>query len=139
MNLFAAEIQRSVNGRPGGLEALSEDDIFRAVERTHLRVEGSYSVIAMITGWGLIALRDPHGIRPLFMGLCENEGFTERIFASESVACSALGFTPERDIAPGEAVIARVTAHSPPSSATQNQATLLVSSNMCTSPALTLP
>ena len=68
LNLFAAEIQRSVNGRPGGLEALSEDDIFRAVERTHLRVEGSYSVIAMITGWGLIAFRDPHGIRPLFMG-----------------------------------------------------------------------
>ena len=51
LNLFAAEIQRSVNGRPGGLEALSEDDIFRAVERVHLRVEGSYSVIAMITGW----------------------------------------------------------------------------------------
>jgi len=108
LNLFAAEIQRSVNGRPGGLEALSEDDIFRAVERTHLRVEGSYSVIAMITGWGLVAFRDPHGIRPLFMGLCENEGFTERIFTSESVACSALGFTPKRDIAPGEAVIARV-------------------------------
>ncbi|SVB33135.1 uncharacterized protein METZ01_LOCUS185989, partial [marine metagenome] len=68
LNLFSAEIQRSVNGRPGGMEALTEDDIFRAVERTHLRAEGSYSVVTMITGWGLVAFRDPNGIRPLFMG-----------------------------------------------------------------------
>ena len=108
LNLFAAEIQRSVNGRPGGLMALNEDDIFRAVERTHLRAEGSYSVVSMITGWGLVAFRDPNGIRPLFIGKNEVNGFTERLIASESVACKTLGFDPERDVAPGEAVIIRM-------------------------------
>ena len=108
LNLFAAEIQRSVNGRPGGLSALNEDDIFRAVERVHLRTEGSYSVVCLITGWGLVAFRDPNGIRPLFMGKNETGGFTERMIASESVACKSLGFEPERDIAPGESVIIRM-------------------------------
>ena len=108
LNLFAAEIQRSLNGRPGGMDSLLEDDIFRAIERLHLRVEGSYSVTALITGWGLIGFRDPNGIRPLFMGKNELEDFTEVIIASESVACTALGFTPDRDIEPGEAVIVRI-------------------------------
>ncbi len=108
LNLFAAEIQRSLNGRPGGMNSLLEDDIFRAIERLHLRVEGSYSVTALITGWGLIGFRDPNGIRPLFMGKNELEDFTEVIIASESVACTALGFTPDRDIEPGEAVIVRI-------------------------------
>ena len=108
LNLFSAEIQRSVNGRPGGMDALTEDDIFRAVERTHLRAEGSYSVVTLITGWGIVAFRDPNGIRPLFMGKNEVDGFTERLFASESVACSALGFEADRDVAPGEAVIAKM-------------------------------
>ena len=108
LNLFAAEIQRSLNGRPGGMNSLLEDDIFRAIERLHLRVEGSYSVTALITGWGLIGFRDPNGIRPLFMGKNELEDFTEVLIASESVACTALGFTPDRDIEPGEAVIVRI-------------------------------
>jgi amidophosphoribosyltransferase len=108
LNLFAAEVQRSVNGRPGGMGALSEEDVFRAVERTHLRAEGSYSVVCLVTGWGLVAFRDPNGIRPLFMGRSDAGGFTERLIASESVACKALGFEHERDIAPGEAVIIRL-------------------------------
>ena len=108
LNLFAAEIQRSVNGRPGGMDALSEGDIFRAVERTHLRAEGSYSVVCLITGWGLVAFRDPNGIRPLFIGKNELDGFTERLIASESVACKALGFEPERDVLPGEAIVIRM-------------------------------
>ena len=88
LNLFAAEIQRSVNGRPGGMEALTEEDVFRAVERTHLRSEGSYSVVTMITGWGLVAFRDPNGIRPLFMGRNDVDGFTEQ--ALEAIADQAL-------------------------------------------------
>lgn len=88
--------------------ALSEEDVFRAVERTHLRAEGSYSVVCLVTGWGLVAFRDPNGIRPLFMGRSDAGGFTERLIASESVACKALGFEHERDIAPGEAVIIRL-------------------------------
>ena len=108
LNLFAAEIQRSVNGRQGGMDALSEDDVFRAVERTHIRAEGSYSVVCLVTGWGLVAFRDPNGIRPLFIGKNDADGFPELLVASESVACKALGFEPERDVAPGEAVIVRM-------------------------------
>ena len=108
LNLFAAEIQRSVNGRPGGMSALGEEDIFRAVERTHLRVEGSYSVVCLITGWGMVAFRDPHGIRPLFMGKRVIGDFTERLVSSESVVCQSLGYEMERDIRPGEAVVVRI-------------------------------
>ena len=108
LNLFAAEIQRSLNGRPGGLESLSDKDIFRAVERLHLRAEGSYSVVAMITGWGIIAFRDPNGIRPLSMGTRVVDGFTERLFSSESVACNTLGFNHDGDVSPGEAIVARM-------------------------------
>jgi len=90
------------------MEALAEDDIFRAVERTHLRAEGSYSAVTLITGWGLVAFRDPNGIRPLFMGVNDVDGFTERVFSSESVVCKALGFETDRDVAPGEAVIVRM-------------------------------
>ena len=101
LNLFAAEIQRSVNGRPGGLESLNDDDIFRAIESTHLRVEGSYSVVCLITGWGMVAFRDPNGIRPLFMGKREVGGYTEWLVSSESVTCKALGFSLDRDVYPG--------------------------------------
>ena len=107
-NLFAAEILRSLNGRPGGLASLTEEDIFRAIERLHLRAEGSYSVVAMITGWGIIAFRDRHGIRPLSMGSRIVNGFTERLFSSESATCNTLGFSHEGDVSPGEAVIARM-------------------------------
>ena len=108
LNLFAAEIQRSVNGRPGGMDALGEEDIFRAVERTHLRADGSYSVVCLITGWGMVAFRDPHGIRPLFMGKREAGSFTERLVSSESVVCQSIGFEMDRDIDPGEAVIVKM-------------------------------
>ena len=108
LNLFAAEVQRSINGRPGGLSALKVDDIFRAIERSHLRLQGSYSVVCLITGWGLVAFRDPHGIRPLFIGKREVSGFTEKIVASESVVCKSLGFQPERDVRPGEAYIVQM-------------------------------
>ena len=108
LNLFAAEIQRSLNGNPGGIESLSDDDIFRAVERVHLRAEGSYSVVTMITGWGIIAFRDPNGIRPLCIGSNTVDGFTERVVASESVVCKALGFNHDGDVSPGEAVIVRM-------------------------------
>ena len=108
LNLFAAEIQRSINGRRGGLDALSEEDVFNAVTAINQTVEGSYSVVAMITGWGMVAFRDPHGIRPLCIGSCEIDGFTETLVASESVAMKALGFETERDVAPGEAVVVRM-------------------------------
>ncbi len=108
LNLFAAEIQRSVNGKIGGLSALSEDDVFTSIRAINDTVEGSYSVVAMITGWGLVAFRDPFGIRPLCMGSCEVDGFTEVLFASESVAMKTLGFEIQRDVLPGEAIIVRM-------------------------------
>ncbi len=108
LNLFAAEIQRSLNGNPGGIDSLSEDDIFRAVERVHLRAEGSYSVVTMITGWGIVAFRDPNGIRPLCIGSNVVDGFTERVIASESVVCKAIGFEHDGDVSPGEAVVVRM-------------------------------
>ncbi len=107
MNLFAAELQRSVSGKSDDNGQLSDDDVFRAIERTMMRLEGSYSVVSMITGWGIIAFRDPYGIRPLFLGSNPSSNFVERIVASESVACQALGFIPERDVRPGEAIIIR--------------------------------
>ena len=107
MNLFAAELQRSVSGKSDDNGQLSDDDVFRAIERTMMRLEGSYSVVSMITGWGIVAFRDPNGIRPLFLGSNSSSNFVERIVASESVACKALGFIPERDVRPGEAIIIR--------------------------------
>ena len=108
LNLFAAEIQRSINGRRGGLDALSDEDVFGAVRAINDTVEGSYSVVTMITGWGMVAFRDPHGIRPLSIGSCEIDGFTETLVASESVAMKALGFETERDVKPGEAIVVRM-------------------------------
>ena len=81
------------------------DDIFHTVKRVHERCKGAYGVVAMITGHGIVGFRDPNGIRPLIYGsrLTEN-GETEYIIASESVAITALGFKVERDIEPGEAI-----------------------------------
>ena len=88
----------------GGLD---EDSVFLAVERLHQRAVGSFSVVAMITGWGMVAIRDKNGIRPLCMGSRVVEGKTEWIFASESVALDVLDFKLDRDVAPGETVIIR--------------------------------
>tara|TARA_B100000575_G_scaffold79993_1_gene62689 strand:+ start:9167 stop:10672 length:1506 start_codon:yes stop_codon:yes gene_type:complete len=107
LNLLAAELQRVASGRKGISESLDEDTVFQAIERLHERAVGSYSLLAMITGWGLIAVRDIHGIRPLCMGSRYNDGQKEYLFASESVALDVLEFQMERDIEPGEAVIVR--------------------------------
>ena len=107
LNLFAAELQRAVADRGGMDGGLDEDSVFLAVERLHQRAVGSFSVVAMITGWGLVAIREKNGIRPLCMGSREVKGKTEWIFASESVALDVLDFKLERDVAPGETVIVR--------------------------------
>src|SRR5258706_2707353 len=77
--------------------------IFTAVANVHRRLKGAYAVVAMIAGYGVLAFRDPYGIRPAVIGYNETEAGTEYMVASESVAIDALGFPVLRDIAPGEA------------------------------------
>jgi amidophosphoribosyltransferase len=78
--------------------------IFAAVANVHRRVRGAYAVVAMIAGYGVVAFRDPFGIRPAVIGYNETNSGTEYMVASESVAVDALGFRVLRDIGPGEAV-----------------------------------
>lgn len=100
VNVLGSELQSLVNG--SGLDA---DHLFQAVRRVHERVEGSYGVIALIAGHGLLAFRDPFGIRPLVLGSrLSDSGRTEWMVASESVALTGSGYTIERDVAPGEAI-----------------------------------
>ncbi len=98
LNVFAHELaQQATNG-------LTPDVILKAVESVHRRCSGGYAVVAMIIGYGIVAFRDPHGIRPAVLGVRETEHGVERMVASESVALDALGFEVEHDIRPGEAV-----------------------------------
>ena len=98
LNVFAHELQN----QPGN--ELTPDAVFQAVEGVHRRCRGGYAVVAMIIGHGIVAFRDPHGIRPIALGRRESVDGIEHIVASESVAMDALGFELERDILPGEAV-----------------------------------
>ncbi|MDR7122931.1 amidophosphoribosyltransferase [Rheinheimera soli] len=83
---------------------VNPDHIFRAVANLHRKIRGGYAVVAVVIGHGLVAFRDPNGIRPLVMGKRETALGTEYMVASESVALDADGFTVLRDVAPGEAV-----------------------------------
>ncbi|MDQ1205400.1 amidophosphoribosyltransferase [Microbacterium sp. SORGH_AS_0862] len=100
VNVLAGELQAEIPG----LE-LDAEQVFRAVARVHERVEGSYAAIALIAGHGLLAFRDPFGIRPLILGRRSNpDGHDEWVVASESLVLDNAGFEVVRDIAPGEAV-----------------------------------
>ncbi|EIO4103314.1 TPA: amidophosphoribosyltransferase [Vibrio vulnificus] len=97
LNVLAHEID-TVKGN------VTADDVFRAIANVHRTIRGAYAVTAMIIGHGMIAFRDPHGIRPLCLGKREENGQTEYMVASESVALDAVGFDFVRDVAPGEAI-----------------------------------
>jgi amidophosphoribosyltransferase len=95
LNVLAYEIEETTRGLP-----LRARDVFEAVRKVHLRIQGSYAVIAMIAGHGVLAFRDPFGIRPLCMG----RGDGTVLLASESVALEGTAHKFERNIDPGEAV-----------------------------------
>lgn len=99
LNVLATELQ----GQISGIE-LTPEQIFAAVRQTHQRLEGSYAVVSLIAGYGLLAFRDPYGIRPLIIGRRDAGPRTEWMVASESVAIEASGFAVDREVAPGEAI-----------------------------------
>jgi amidophosphoribosyltransferase len=99
LNVFAHELQQS------GKLTLTVEDVFEAVGAVHKRCRGAYAVVVMIAGFGVLGFRDPHGIRPIVFGERKTEeGTTDYMIASESVALDVLDFHLIRDIAPGEAV-----------------------------------
>jgi amidophosphoribosyltransferase len=98
LNLLADELQETRS------LTLSAVEVFDAVAKVHAQTRGAYAVVAMIIGQGLVAFRDPFGIRPLVLGKHESATGTEYMVASESVALDAVGFEVMRDVAPGEAI-----------------------------------
>jgi len=99
INILAHEIEVAVRDLP-----LTPDAVFTAVAAVHKRLKGSYAVIALIAGHGLLAFRDPFGIRPLAYGELQTDEGSEYMLASESVAIEGTGRKVLRDVAPGEAI-----------------------------------
>ncbi len=99
LNVFAYELEKCGNSQP------TPDDIFTAVTAVNSKIRGAYAVVSLIIGGGMVAFRDPNGIRPLVFGSRQlKDGTREYMVASESVALDILGFTLERDVEPGEAI-----------------------------------
>ena len=96
INILAHELELAARDLP-----LTPDEVFKAVAAVHRRVKGSYAVVALIAGHGLLAFRDPFGIRPLCLGTGADGEF---MVASESVAIEGTGHQVLRDVAPGEAL-----------------------------------
>ncbi len=98
LNVFAHELQQL------GKLKISADDVFNAVSKVHQRCRGAYAAVLMIAGFGILAFRDPHGIRPVVYGQRQSVTGTDYMIASESVALDVLNFTTVRDLEPGEAI-----------------------------------
>ncbi|WP_290653689.1 amidophosphoribosyltransferase [Aquisalimonas sp.] len=105
LNVFAHEL-----ASPGKLR-ISEDEIFAAVAGVYRRCKGGYAAVAMINGYGMLAFRDPHGIRPVCFGQRDTPEGPEYLVASESVAMDTLGFRLIRELDPGEAIFVTLDGH----------------------------
>ncbi len=99
LNVLAHELQVRVNGK------LTTQNVFDAIEALHRRCRGGYAVVAMIIGFGIVAFRDPNGIRPLVLGERDRHGRKSTMVASESVALDVLQYSRLRDVHPGECVV----------------------------------
>ncbi len=99
LNVLAHELETAARDLP-----LTPTEMFKAVRAVHKRVKGSYAVVALIAGHGLLAFRDPFGIRPLCYGESTTAEGREVVVASESVAIEGTGHQVVRDVAPGEAI-----------------------------------
>jgi len=100
LNVFATELQEKVNN-----QELDPNLIFKAVSTLHKRIQGSYAAIALISGHGLLAFRDPFGIRPLVIGKrISDDNKEEWMIASESLVLENNDYVIVRDVRPGEAI-----------------------------------
>jgi amidophosphoribosyltransferase len=97
LNIFANNLQQT------GKFRINEDDIFSAIGGLMEQCRGAYACVAMLAGFGIIAFRDPNGIRPVGMGVRKvaNDMGKDYLFASESVVADASGFTEWEDVKPG--------------------------------------
>jgi len=105
LNILGHELQQSPELN------ITPEDVFTAVANVHKRVRGAYATVALIIGHGMVAFRDPNGIRPLVFGKRETEKGAEYMVASESVALDANDFEFVRDVAPGEAIFITEDGH----------------------------
>jgi amidophosphoribosyltransferase len=103
LNIFAHELQKQ------GKLVPTHEEIFAAVKAVHQRCTGGYAAVGMISDYGIVGFRDPHGIRPIVFGKRVTDAGTDYMIASESVAMDVLGFTLVRDLQPGEAVFITAT------------------------------
>ena len=100
LNVLATELQDTISGT-----SLTPEHVFTAVANVHERVQGSYAAIALVAGYGMVAFRDPFGIRPLILGTREGlGGKPEWVVASESLVLESAGYEIVRDVEPGEAI-----------------------------------
>jgi amidophosphoribosyltransferase len=99
INILAHELEAAARDR-----VLTPEIVFNAVAAVHKRLKGSYAVVALIAGFGLLAFRDPYGIRPLCFGEGDTPEGHQVMVASESVALEGTGHVLTRDVAPGEAI-----------------------------------
>jgi amidophosphoribosyltransferase len=99
LNVFAHELQVQDTMR------VAPEHVFAAIANVHKRCVGGYAVVGLVLGVGVVAFRDPHGIRPLVLGVRDTAQGAEYAVASESVALDVLGFRRLRDVAPGEGVV----------------------------------
>jgi len=98
LNIFAHELHAIAGVKP------TSEHIFRAIAAVHRRVRGAYAAVIMISGLGIVAFRDPYGIRPLVYGRRDTDEGPEHMIASESVALDVLGYKLVRDVYAGEAL-----------------------------------